>query len=371
MNFIRKNDNFNDLIIGKKAKEVPFQGSNIRTFIPLTLQEISSGCKKTIHISPEKKCRNCMGRGSKDKKNTLIPCNKCSGKGKGRIVGLAETAACTICLGTGKIPENPCPVCHGKGICPQETEIEVVFPKGISEGNFIILYSLGNAGIRGNNSGDLILFIEEELDEKYIRRGYDIETELTIPMTSAVLGETFEVEDIYGQKQSFRIKPGTQPEDFVKIEGKGLPAYKNDRVGDFYIHIHVEIPKMLSDEAHQYFSNFVKQIDSVNDNRVPRKIGKYYIIDFDPGEKETNYRSAFKKAETLLASTKNPIAFNLSKIDIIDSVTIGMMLKIHLKLNAHKSALTLIGLSDMIFETMKDCSLDMIFTIIDNESCLD
>ena len=52
--------------------------------------------------------------------------------------------------------------CGGNGLNRKTVEIKIKVPSGVSAGNYMTLNQQGNKGPKGYQSGDLIIFEEEE-----------------------------------------------------------------------------------------------------------------------------------------------------------------------------------------------------------------
>ena len=73
---------------------------------------------------------------------------------------------------------------------------------------------------------------------------------VTVPMTAAALGSTFELETLDGA-QSVTIQPGTQPGDEVRLDGLGVGHLQRPGRGDLHVAINVEIPRKLDDRSRE------------------------------------------------------------------------------------------------------------------------
>lgn len=348
----------------------PRQGLDIQIHIPLTLKEILSGCKKSIKVVHEKKCKKCNGTGSLSKKVSLIVCQQCGGKGKVRVAGRQESSNCNMCNGTGHVPVSPCTVCKCSGLQSGESTLQVSFAAGISEGNYVTIYGMGNAGVRGGSSGNLLVFIIERPDSNFIRKGYDIETEVTITLLTAVLGGAASIVDLDGKSQSFRIAPGTQPESLFLLKDHGLPVYKQHKHGSLYIRIHVSIPVDLSGEQMKLFKEFSKSLQGKDDNDSYRKIGNTYVVNVPNHNSNEDFINAFNTA-FMLVDSKVPLAFDFTELDYIDSINIGKLIKISRKMSTYNEKLFLINANHLISDILMDCGLEKMFKHISSESELE
>ncbi len=75
----------------------------------------------------------------------------------------------------------------------------------------------GNAGKNGGPYGDLIVQVRVLPHEKFIRRGSDLETEVTINYIKAVLGGKIKIPTLEGVIEE-EIKEGTNPGTVIRIK---------------------------------------------------------------------------------------------------------------------------------------------------------
>ena len=85
------------------------------------------------------------------------------------------------------------------------------------------------------------------------REGEDLHTDLKVPLYTAVLGGTVDVNTFSGPV-SLRIQPDTQSGKTIRLKGKGMPHLRQPSTfGDLYAHILVQIPTDLSDQERTLF----------------------------------------------------------------------------------------------------------------------
>jgi len=125
--------------------------------------------------------------------------------------------------------------------------MKIKIPAGAYDGMVLRFREGGNAALDGEY-GDLYIELEVEPSEKFDRRGNDLYSVESIPIHTAVLGGTVEVETIDG-KVKLKIPAGTQPGTIFKIKGKGAPILRKENTrGDLYVKVNVDIPKRLKKE---------------------------------------------------------------------------------------------------------------------------
>lgn len=227
------------------------KGVDIQLQIDLTLEEVARGVKKTFSYQHKVKCRACDGTGT-EVGSKLKTCPTCNGSGRvyqrmETIFGIIQQeSVCPTCAGTGKIPEKPCAHCHGKGYEEITETIEVDIPVGVSDGDKIRIAGKGEAGYRGSEPGDLYLVVHIK-PHKYLQRdGLDIVSTIEVGYFDLLLGARIDVYTVWGETE-IRIPPMTNPNDRLRLKGKGMPKLNNpDVCGDHFLKIKVRMPENLT-----------------------------------------------------------------------------------------------------------------------------
>jgi molecular chaperone DnaJ len=228
------------------------RGSNQRTRIKLTLEEIATGVHKKIKVPKQVTCKTCNGSGARDR-NAVETCGTCKGAGSVNRVtqtpfGMMQTAsACPTCGGQGQVIKSPCNVCKGDGRVFGEEIIDIDIPAGVSEGIQLSMSGKGNSGAKGGPPGDLLITIEELPHDEFVREGNNIMFELFINMADAALGTQVEVPTLDGRAR-IKIPPGTQSGKIFRLREKGLPGLQSYQKGDQLIHVNIWTPKKMNDE---------------------------------------------------------------------------------------------------------------------------
>ena len=237
---------------GASGREQSQVGGDITYRIKLGFLEAMEGGEYTIKIQREDECEVCNGTGSKTGKTKTCPV--CKGSGQERqirntILGrIAVMGVCSRCNGTGKIVENPCKECGGSGVKTKREEVKIKIPAGAYDGMTLRFRGGGNAGPNNSGFGDLYIQIEVEASEEFERRGNDIYSNISIPVTMAVLGGEVNVETVAGNVL-LKIPKGIQPSTIIKLKGKGSHILnESEKRGDHYVRVNIDIPTRLSRE---------------------------------------------------------------------------------------------------------------------------
>ena len=127
----------------------------------------------------------------------------------------------------------------------------VKVPHGIRDGEKIRLIGQGKPGKNGGKSGDLLIQINIEGDNKFKLDGTNINTDLLLTPWEAALGVRTSVKSIDDETKVY-IPEGTQSGEKIRIPNKGYYINKTDR-GDLVAEIKVVVPKHISVEEKEMY----------------------------------------------------------------------------------------------------------------------
>ena len=141
----------------------------------------------------------------------------------------------------------------------QARTVDVRIPPGVGEGSRVRVGGEGEHGTGGAQSGDLYLRIRLTPHPKFERKGRDLYTHVSVPLTTAVLGGEAEIQTLAGKPVRLKIPPTTQNGQVFRLKGHGMPAVgKPDEHGDLYATIDVELPRSLTSEQRTHFEALQK-----------------------------------------------------------------------------------------------------------------
>lgn len=233
---------------GRRGATRAARGNDLRYDLQLEFMEAVSGKEVSLNIPRSVACQTCSGSGARPGTQP-VTCTGCGGRGQIRYSQgfFAVARTCPQCGGAGKVIKDPCTTCGGAGRLREEKKISVKIPAGVDDGSRLRVGGEGEAGYNGGPAGDLYVFISVREHPRFTRRDYDIHSEQTISVTQAALGAEVETETVDGTEQ-LRIAPGTQPNQVLRLRGKGVPYLDGSGRGDHYVHVTVRIPTSLGDQ---------------------------------------------------------------------------------------------------------------------------
>ena len=130
--------------------------------------------------------------------------------------------------------------------------VPVEIPAGVDDGTTLRMRGNGEAGVRGGADGDLFIRINVKPHEFFARRGDDLECELNVPLTQAVLGAEIPVQTLDGT-ETVKLSAGTQHGTVVKLRGHGVPRLDGRGRGDLLVHVTVDVPSHIKGEERELF----------------------------------------------------------------------------------------------------------------------
>jgi molecular chaperone DnaJ len=227
------------------------QGADLAVGAEVSLQGALRGESVELSFEAVETCARCHGNAA-EPGTPIETCPRCEGAGQMRAATrtpfgqVMRAVACDRCGGDGKIPEQPCTQCDGRGREVAHRTLSVDIPPGIADGQRIRLSGRGHAGERGGPPGDLYVLVHVTPDERLMRDGDDLVCVLDVPAPVAALGGSFTVPTVEGDAQ-VEVKAGTQPGHTHVIRGEGMPVLRRPgRRGDLRVILNVVIPKRLN-----------------------------------------------------------------------------------------------------------------------------
>jgi molecular chaperone DnaJ len=252
-----------DGVMGGSRGAVRTAGRDMSAQIVITLQEAAEGVSKEVKYARVAPCRTCGGNGAAPG-GTAKTCPVCHGAGqvtsaRRTFLGTFQSVApCERCGATGTVVEPACPTCAGQGRVQERESVTVDIPAGVQDGQSIVVPGKGEAGFRGDTSGDLVVSVRIQPHEYLHREGDDLHARAAVPMAVATLGGEIEVPGLFGAVP-VRVSSGSQTGDTVVSKGSGMPRQRGG-AGDLVVHLNVVVPKKLSKEQRRLLEQFAESM---------------------------------------------------------------------------------------------------------------
>ena len=243
-------------------------GANLQYNMELSLEEAAQGVEKEISFRRATSCNRCDGDGV-EPGTSKRSCPNCGGAGQVTssrgFFRIKQT--CSQCRGTGSIVEFPCKTCSGQGRVMTSCNPNVKVPPGVDTGSRLRLEGLGEAGVGGGPTGDLLILIHVLEHDIFDRDGDDLFVQVPIRFTLAALGGAIEVPTLTG-KATLKIPGGTQSGTRFRMRKKGLRSLRGFDYGDQYVTVHVEVPRKLKSKQRELLEAFARES---GDDRGPNE----------------------------------------------------------------------------------------------------
>jgi len=245
---------------GGKQRRGPVKGADLKFNLDITFEEAAFGLEKDIDIPRQEKCDTCKGSGAAPGTSPKT-CQHCGGTGQvqytqntpfGRFV---QSRTCDICRGEGKIIEEPCSKCRGRGTIRITRKIHVKIPAGVDTGSRLRVTGEGEPGEKGGPPGDLYIFLRVKPHKFFQREGNDVIVEMPVSFPQAALGDEIEVPTLDGKVQ-LKVPEGTQSGTFFRIKGKGIPDLHGYGRGDQHVRLVIVTPKKLTEDQKELLRKY-------------------------------------------------------------------------------------------------------------------
>ena len=249
-----------------RPKNGPKKGRDLKYSMNITFEESYLGVEKEIAINRDEECPTCHG--NKAKPGTKVEtCKACNGTGTIRqtvstILGQMQTTkTCPNCNGEGKVIQEKCTECKGKGKIRKPVKIKVKIPAGISDNQTVVLRGEGEPGEKGGPKGDLYIVVNIKRHSVFSRNGDNVICQIPITFTQATLGADLKIPMVDGKEEIYRIPEGTQTGTKFSIRGKGFKAVNGNWNGDYIFTVVVQTPKRLTAEQRELLNQLAKTMN--------------------------------------------------------------------------------------------------------------
>jgi DnaJ-class molecular chaperone len=134
-------------------------------------------------------------------------------------------------------------------------EVSIKIPAGIESGQMMKLQGYGEP-VDNGQPGDLLLKIYVESHKTLRKEGIHLLTNLSVKLSDALLGATYEVEGVDGPIK-IKIPKGINTGKILRVKGAGIQAGRFQH-GDLLVVVEVDIPDSLSREQKKLIEDLQK-----------------------------------------------------------------------------------------------------------------
>ena len=126
-------------------------------------------------------------------------------------------------------------------------QLTVRIPQGMIHGKKIRLSGKGEASHYGGPPGDLLIRSKVLLDPVFRAEEHDLHITREILLSESLTGTTVSIPTLDGRELNLKVPAGTAHKTKMRLAGLGIPAMKGGTKGNLYVHIHVPLPKTLTE----------------------------------------------------------------------------------------------------------------------------
>jgi curved DNA-binding protein len=126
--------------------------------------------------------------------------------------------------------------------------VEVRIPKGLTQGKKIRLAGKGEPSPHGGPAGNLYIKSRPVPTSGFSIDGNDVLMTQSIKLTQALLGDKLEILTPSGKTMNLKLPAGTSHKARMRLPGHGIPHMKGNGCGDLFVVINIDMPKKLTDK---------------------------------------------------------------------------------------------------------------------------
>jgi len=126
--------------------------------------------------------------------------------------------------------------------------LTVKIPKGMVAGKKVRIAGKGEQSPYGGPPGDLYIQSKVLNDPQYYLDGYDLYIDRKIRLSEALLGTTVSVPMLDGKSVNLKVPSATKPNTKMRIPRRGIPHMRGNGIGDLFVRILIPLPAKLTKE---------------------------------------------------------------------------------------------------------------------------
>jgi molecular chaperone DnaJ len=233
----------------------PERGADLHLTIALPFEAAVRGGQRHVTVTRQERCIACRGTGTVP--SAQQECADCLGTGvvKSARGHMVFSRPCLPCRGTGRQPDARCRACAGQQREMRTETLTIQIPPGLADGARIRVPGKGHAGLKGGDSGDLLINVAVEPHAVFRRDGDDLSLVLPVAIHEAALGARLEVPVLDGVAR-LRIPPGTQSGQRFRLRERGVPSSRDGRRGDLVVEVRLVLPRVLDERSKDLLREF-------------------------------------------------------------------------------------------------------------------
>jgi DnaJ family protein A protein 2 len=239
-----------------RQRRGPKKSDNISTKLEVSLEDLYTGKTVQFELKRYIKCKKCNAKGTMNDSD-IVKCKKCDGKGQ--VIHIRQMGPmiqqhimpCNDCRGKGTSIKDgkQCKDCNGKRIAEDTFKTDISVRPGSKYGDQICLRGKAHDNPECQETGDLILIIQEKVNKSgFVRKDNDLIYNKTIDLVNALCGIEFYIKQLDGRFIKISYNGIIEPGQVMKIENEGMPILDEGGSGDLLIKFTINFPISLDEK---------------------------------------------------------------------------------------------------------------------------
>ncbi|KAF9264925.1 hypothetical protein L218DRAFT_958090 [Marasmius fiardii PR-910] len=241
---------------GPSRHQGPRRTKDLMHRINVSLEDLYKGKTTKLALTRNVICGKCKGKGGKE--GAVKTCHSCNGRGikmtirqMGPMIQQMQTT-CDECSGQGETinMKDRCNQCKGKKVVSDKKVLEVHVDKGMKGGQTITFRGEADQS-PGQETGDVIIVIEEKPHDRFKRQENDLVAEQEIDLLTALGGGEFSIRHLDDRVLVVKLDPGEviKHGDLKVIPAQGMPSQRHHEPGDMFVKLSVLFPDSIPLES--------------------------------------------------------------------------------------------------------------------------
>lgn len=236
------------------------RGDDIHHNLKIRFDESLEGISTTIRLPRNISCSTCEGF-KEIPSSRERPCRACRGRGRATEAHgfMLFAKPCVECGGRGVVARERCPDCRGAGRSVRDEAVTVKIPRGVHDGDRVVVAGMGHEGRGAGQNGDLYIHVHVDPHPVFTRKGDNLYCTVPITFTEAALGGRISVPTPDGEV-SLRLPPGVESGQKLRLSERGAPSRLGAKRGDLFVVVQVVTPRVYDDRSRE----LLRELDRLN-----------------------------------------------------------------------------------------------------------
>lgn len=201
-----------------------------------TLNDAYNGKNYRVQFDRSAPCSECTGTGVQvghTRQSASVSCNMCGGSGhtirtQRSLFGVQRVqSTCEACGGQGYVldPNFLCGTCSGQGLERERHSLEVALPRGVEDGEAIVVSEQGDYSIHTGKAADVVFVARVKEHPVFTRHESHLLLKQKISLAEALGGVRLLLSHLDGRRLLVKTGAGEclAPGAVRVVEGEGMP----------------------------------------------------------------------------------------------------------------------------------------------------